>query len=57
MLLPFSSQTRLEKLLDSLKAHLFLRQQDEETFIQSVKDLVLENFVPKEEEPIQDSTQ
>ncbi|KAI9260062.1 hypothetical protein EDC94DRAFT_611631 [Helicostylum pulchrum] len=57
MLLPFSTQTRLEKLLDSLKAHLFLRQQDEETFIQSVKDLVLENFVPKEEHPIQDSTQ
>ncbi|KAG2233678.1 hypothetical protein INT48_009422 [Thamnidium elegans] len=55
MLLPFSTQTRLDKLLDSLKAHLFLRQQDEETFIQSVKDLVLANFVPKE--PIQDCTQ
>lgn len=45
MLSPFSSQTRLEKLLDSLKAHLFIPQQHEEAFIQKVKDLVLRDFV------------
>ncbi|KAI9366226.1 hypothetical protein BD770DRAFT_355557 [Pilaira anomala] len=50
MLLPFGTQTRLDKLLDSLKAHLFLKQQDEENFIQSVKELVLGKFVTKEEE-------
>lgn len=50
MLLPFGTQTRLDKLLDSLRAHLFLKQQDEENFIQSVKELVLGKFVTKEEE-------
>jgi hypothetical protein len=45
MLLPFGTQTRLQKLLDSLRAHLFINQQDEETFITSVKDIVMKEFV------------
>lgn len=45
MLLPFGTQSRLDKLLDSLKAHLFINQKDEEIFIEMVKELVLQDFV------------
>lgn len=49
MLRPFGTQTRLDKLLDSLKAHLFISQNEEELFIEKVRDLVMTDFVDKEE--------
>lgn len=55
MLSPFGSQTRLEKLLDSLKAHLFLHQEEEDEFIQKVKALVLTDFVTQDDQ--QDDTE
>lgn len=49
MMRPFGTQTRLDKLLDSLKAHLFINQTEEELFIEKVKDRVMTDFVDKEE--------
>ncbi|KAI8888216.1 hypothetical protein K501DRAFT_291776 [Backusella circina FSU 941] len=45
----FGSQTRLEKLLDSLRAHLFLDIQDEKQFLDQVKELMLSDFIDKKE--------
>lgn len=45
MLKPFGEQTRMEKLLDSLRAHLFVSQEDEELFINAVKEIVMKDFV------------
>lgn len=52
MMRPFGTQTRLDKLLDSLKAHLFINQTEEGLFIEKVKDKVMTDFVDKEEEVI-----
>lgn len=50
MMQPFGSQTRLEKLLDSLRAHLFLDIQDEKQFLDQVKELMLSHFINQENE-------
>lgn len=44
----FGQQTRLEKLLNSLRTHLFLEKEQETKFLESVKQLVLDDFVDKE---------
>lgn len=45
MLLLFGTQTRLQKLLDSLKAHLFINNQDERIFLETVKDAITQDFI------------
>lgn len=45
MLKPFGTHARIEKLLDSLRAHLFISQEDEELFINAVKEIVMKDFV------------
>ncbi|KAI9481410.1 MAG: hypothetical protein EXX96DRAFT_595226 [Benjaminiella poitrasii] len=45
MLSSFGSQTRLEKLLDSLRAHLFVDKEAEQQFLYNVKNLILTEFV------------
>jgi protein MYSM1 len=49
MLLSFGSQTRLQKLLDSLKAHLFIHSQDEHVFLETIKNAIIKDFVDKTE--------
>lgn len=49
MLLPFGSQSRLDKLLDSLKAHIFMNNLDESLFIQKVKDAVYNDFIDEKQ--------
>lgn len=45
MLLIFGAQTRLEKLLDSLKIHLFINEQDEHVFLETVRHAIMSDFV------------
>lgn len=42
---PFGSQTRLDKLLESLRANLFLPADDVTLFLDLVRRLVVEEFV------------
>ncbi|KAI8377269.1 hypothetical protein BD560DRAFT_453555 [Blakeslea trispora] len=41
----FGTQTRLGKLLDSLRAHLFINKEDEEQFLTTIKNVIMEKFV------------
>lgn len=45
MLLPFGSQSRLDKLLDSLRAHIFMDSQSESAFILKVKEAMYNEFI------------
>ncbi|CAO3634592.1 unnamed protein product [Mucor fragilis] len=45
MMLPFGSQSRLDKLLDSLRAHIFMTSENENQFILKVKEAVYNDFV------------
>ncbi|OAD01377.1 Homeodomain-like DNA binding domain-containing transcription factor [Mucor lusitanicus CBS 277.49] len=47
MMLPFGSQSRLDKLLDSLRAHIFMSSENENAFILKVKEAVYNDFVDK----------
>ncbi|KAI7863543.1 hypothetical protein BDF14DRAFT_1843235 [Spinellus fusiger] len=44
MLRPFGSQTRLNKLLDSLRANIFLSKKEEDKFLSTVHDLMVNVF-------------
>ncbi|KAI7898016.1 uncharacterized protein BX663DRAFT_462573 [Cokeromyces recurvatus] len=50
MLSDFGSQTRLEKLLDSLRAHLFIEKEDEKQFIDNVRHLILNDFIDEQQQ-------
>ncbi|KAI8646016.1 hypothetical protein BD408DRAFT_410986 [Parasitella parasitica] len=52
MLLPYGDQSRLDKLLDSLRAHIFLSSQDESAFLQNVKDAVFDYFINDKQTPM-----
>jgi protein MYSM1 len=45
---PFGTSTRLEKLLDSLRTHLFIKAEQEAQFIDKVKELVEKEFMKSE---------
>ncbi|GAN02561.1 histone H2A deubiquitinase MYSM1-like [Mucor ambiguus] len=45
MMLPFGSQSRLDKLLDSLRAHIFMNSENENKFILRVKEAVYNDFI------------
>lgn len=45
MMLPFGSQSRLDKLLDSLRAHIFMSSENENAFILKVKEAVYNDFI------------
>lgn len=50
----FGERTRLEKLLDSLRVHLFMGKEQEVQFLETVKQAVIKDFVD-EEQPQQTS--
>ncbi|ORX60710.1 hypothetical protein DM01DRAFT_1361634 [Hesseltinella vesiculosa] len=52
LLSDFGDQTRLDKLLDSLKSNLFTGNQDAEDFIASVRYLLMGKFVDQPEKSI-----
>lgn len=41
----FGDSTRLEKLLYSLRAHLFIHEEQETAFLDQVKDMIEKNFM------------
>ena len=45
----FGTQTRMGKLLDSLRAHLFISKEDEDHFLTTIKDVIMEKFVDNKE--------
>ncbi|KAI8371548.1 uncharacterized protein BYT42DRAFT_72947 [Radiomyces spectabilis] len=49
MNLIYGSQTRLEKLLDSLRTHLFLKEEEASKFLDTVKELMVRDFCQPEQ--------
>ncbi|KAI8980989.1 hypothetical protein BDB01DRAFT_794919 [Pilobolus umbonatus] len=45
----FGSRTRLDKLLDSLRSHLFIPKEEEDLFLDTVKGLIIDHYVDKED--------